>query len=636
MALNLGLYRIRILGLSTDTLMRTGSTMTLKRLADALTMNRRSLAEATGALAVAGIAHSTFANQVAAENASPQASPAATPAASPVANATPDPNSPFTVVSPTREEALAKATATTTFDTPTSTGGDLIEVATGDIATLNPVLRQDGNSFQITVKIWENLVASNPIDGAFVPQLADSWEMSSDGMRWRFHLNPEATWHDGKPVTADDVIYSFTASTDATSLAPNLATIDAVLASFNKVDDHMIELIAKFPSSSFLFQTATLVPIVPKHIWESIPFKDWGTAPASTGADASKVIGSGPFRFVEWVQNDHVTLARNENYWLKEWTPAVDRYIYQVVADTASSVQSLTTGEADISGLAPSQAVTMKKDHPDFKVNAVYAAAFWFYMTNLDAAHTELFSDVRVRQALYYGIDRKLLVDTVYLGYAKIADSYAQVPASPGYAPDQMKTVYTLDVKKAKQLLDEAGWTAGTDGKRVKQGKPFSFEIMYDSTEPTDQQLIPYFQQAWGDLGIDVQAKPLPFPSIIEAVNARDYHMIHSGFGYFAPDGNTGLLFRTDAAYPAGYNMAFYSNPKYDQLDDEQLRELDPSKRKELLIEQSNILNEDLPWAPLTYIHVINATHPRVHNYVATGVASWWSILKVWVDKSKS
>ena len=612
--------------------------MTSSNQRDARKLNRRQFAITVGAATVtatiAGSHTSPAFAQDASPEASPEASPAASPAASPVAIATPDPNAPFSVVSPKRDEALAKATSMVTFDTPTNTGGDLIEVTTGDIATLNPVLRQDGNSYQITVKIWENLVASNPIDGAFVPQLADSWEMSSDGMRWRFHLNPAATFHDGKPVTADDVIYSLTASTDPTSLAPNRATIDAVLASFSKLDDRTVELIAKFPSSSFLFQTATLVPIVPKHIWESIPFKDWGTAPASSGKDPTKVIGSGPFRFVEWVQNDHVTLARNENYWLKDWIPLVDRYIYKVVADAASSVQSLTTGEADISGLAPSQAVTMKKDHPDFKVNAVYAAAFWFYMTNLDAAHTELFSDVRVRQALYYGIDRKLLVDSVYLGYAKLADSYAQVPASPGYAPDQMKTVYSLNVDKARQLLDEAGWTAGTDGKRVKDGKPFTFEIMYDNTEPTDQQLIPYFQQAWGDLGIDVQAKPLPFPSIIEAVNARDYQMIHSGFGYFAPDGNTGLLFRTDAAYPAGYNMAFYSNPEFDKLDDEQLRELDPVKRKKLLVEQSNILNEDLPWAPLTYIHVINATHPRVHNYVATGVASWWSILKVWVEKS--
>lgn len=597
---------------------------------EARRLNRRHFTIATASAAIAG----SQSLPVFASKASPEASPQASPAASPVAIATPDPNAPFKVVSPKRDEALAKATSMVKFDTPANTGGDLIEVTSGDIATLNPVLRQDGNSYQVTVKIWENLVAANPIDGAFVPQLADSWEMSSDGMRWRFHLNPAATFHDGKPVTADDVIYSFTASTDATSLAPNRATIDAVLASSSKIDDHTVELIAKFPSSSFLFQTVTLVPIVPKHIWESIPFKDWGTAPASSGEDPSKVIGSGPFKFVEWVQNDHVTLARNENYWLKEWTPVVDRYIYRVVADAASSLQSLTTGEADIAGLSPSQAVTMKKDHPDFKVYAVDAAAFWFYMTNLDAAHTGLFSDVRVRQALYYGIDRKLLLDTVYLGYAKLADSYAQVPASPGYAPDQMKIVYSLNVEKVKQLLDEAGWTAGADGKRVKDGKPFTFEIMYDDTEPTDQQLIPYFQQAWGDLGIDVQTKPLPFPSIIEAVNARDYQMIHTGFGYYAPDGNTGLLFRTDATYPAGYNMAFYSNLEFDKLDDEQLRELDPAKRKKLLIEQSNILNHDLPWAPLVYIQSISASHPRVHNVVPTGIAAWWSLAKVWVEKA--
>ncbi|MGI8406430.1 MAG: hypothetical protein ACR2OE_16995 [Thermomicrobiales bacterium] len=80
--------------------------------------------------------------------------------------------------------------------------------------------------------------------------------------------------------------------------------------------------------------------------------------------------------------------------------------------------------------------------------------------------------------------------------------------------------------------------------------------------------------------------------------------------------------------------MAFYSNPKYDKLDDEQLRELDPAKRKEMLVEQSNILNHDLPWAPLVYIQSISSSHPRVHNVVPTGIAAWWSLAKVWGEKA--
>ncbi|HEU0165730.1 MAG TPA: ABC transporter substrate-binding protein [Thermomicrobiales bacterium] len=600
-------------------------------------ISRRHLTRTAGAVAAIGltpaIAGSAIA-QSATPEASPGASPAASPAASPVAIQTPDPNSPFSTTSLPRDEALTKAIGTTRLSDPGSTGGDLIEISISDAAILNPALRQDGNSYQITSKVYEPLMTADPVTGAFVPQLADSWEMSADGLRWRFHIHPGVTFHDGTPLTADDVVFTYNATTDPDSLAPNRATIVAVLASVQKLDDLTVELVAKFPSSAFLFQTASLVPIMPKHIWEPIAVKDWGTAPGSTGQDPKQIIGTGPFTFVEWVQNDHITLNKNPTYWLKDWTPVYDRYIFRVIADANAAVQSLLAGESDLAPLSPSQAQSITKSNPDFTVYNVGTPVFAFYMTNLDPSHTDLFKDVRVREALLYGIDRKLLVDTVYLGYAEVADSYAQPPGSPGYDPAEMKTVYAYDPDKAKQLLSDAGWTAGDGGKLSKDGKAFSFEIMYDESEPTDQQLIPYFQQAWGALGIDLKTKPMPFPSIIDAVNRRDYDMIQTSFGYYAPDGNTGLLFRTDAQYPAGYNMAYYSNPEYDKLDDEQLHQLDAAKRKALLIQQSNVVNDDLPWAVLVWLKAVSASHPRVHNLIPTGIAAWWTLLKVWVDKS--
>ncbi|MGB3329626.1 MAG: ABC transporter substrate-binding protein, partial [Thermomicrobiales bacterium] len=483
-------------------------------------------------------------------------------------------------------------------------------------------------SWAITSKIYESLVFADPLTGNFVPQLADSWEMSADGMRWRFHVAEGVTFHDGTPLTMDDILFSFAASVDDSGLAPNKATIDAVLASVEKIDEHTVQLTAKFPSSAFLFQTATLVPIMPKHIWESIPFAEWGSAPGSTGQDPSKVIGTGPFTFVEWVQNDHITLKTNASYWNTGWTPVIDRYIYRVSA----SLQAFVTGEGDIMSLAPSEAVSVQKDHPDFAVLPVNTAGFWFYMTNLDGKHTPLFTDVRTRQALYHAIDRKLLVETVLLGFGKVVDSYAQVPAAPGYAPDAMETVYDFDPAKAKQLLAEAGWVAGADGVLAMDGTPFSFSILFDETDTASEQLVTYLQQAWKALGITLEASPMPFPSIIEALNRRDDQMIYTGFGYYAPDGNTGLLFRTDAAYPAGYNMAFYSNPEFDRLDDAQLREMDPAARRKLLIQQSNVVNNDAPWGLIAYMQSVVGTHPRVHNFVPTGIDTFWTLSKVWID----
>ena len=597
-------------------------------------LSRRRFAQSTGALTAAVLLPAAFAGNVtaasqAAAPATPEASPSASPAASPMAIVTPDPNATFNVASPTREESIAKLKAAFPFEDPANTGGDLIQVHTGDVKTLNPILRTDIASGYITGLVFQNLVGVSVLEGELVPELAESWEVSSDGLRVRYHLNANATWHDGTPVTADDVIYSFDALTAEDGLSPHRADLALVLATYTKIDDKTVEMTATGPIATFIFQTGTL-GIMPKHIWENVPFKDWGSAPGSTGSDPSKVIGSGPFTFVEWVQNDHATAARNDNYWLKDEVPVIDRYIYRVVADAAASLQTVETGESDLIVISPAQAPAFIKANPDIIVREHPRAHMSYYITNLDEAKTTIFSDVRTRQAFMWAIDRDLIVEQIFYGYAVRADG-PQPPLSPAYAPDRITSIYTYDPEKAKSLLDEAGWVAGSDGIRAKDGIKLSFEFLYDDPSAINQQLIPYLQEVWGDIGIEITPVATPVPALIDAYASGNFTAGMLGFE-FGIDGNQGSMYRCDSDYPAGFNFSKYCNPEYDALDAEQLAELDPAKRKDLLIEQSNILAEDLPNGILVFDKGVAAALPRVHNFFSAQYSSIWSINWIWVD----
>jgi len=582
---------------------------------------RRLLGTSAVAAASIGLAPTALGAQ---DQGTPAASPAATPAA-----ATPDPNATWETISISRADALQAIRDHYQMEEPANTGGDVIQVATTDIATLNPILAQDLAAGYILGLVYQGMVGLSPIDGTPVPALADSWELSSDGLRYRLHLNPDATWHDGTPVTAADVLATFDAILAPDSLAANSATIRDLLASYTAVDDHTVELTASDRIATFLEQVGT-ISIMPRHIWEGVAYTDWPADPGSTGQDPKRVIGTGPFTFVEWVQGDHCTVARNDAYWLPDQIPAIDHYLYRVVGDGASALQAMRAGEVDIAGLSAAQAPSFIQENPDLTITAFDTTHMFYYITNLDTEKVPFFGDVRVRQAMVWALDRDLVATQIFNDYAVRADG-TQPPVGPAYAPDQITSIYTYDPDKAKALLDEAGWTVGSDGIRVKEGVRFAVEILYTNSSVQNQQLIPYMQQCWKEIGIELTGAAMPFPTMLERLNTGDFTLSLTGFS-FTPDGNQGVMYRSDAWYPAGFNIARYANPDYDALDTAQQRELDVAKRRDLLIQASNILAADVPNVPIVFDQSVIASDPRLHNFHPSGyfAASVWQIPWVW------
>lgn len=575
-------------------------------------LHRRSLLKRAAAAALPGSA-ALLARHGYAQGATPIASPVAGEASTSV----------------TRSEAFAAFADAFPFEPVGQQGGTLIYGETTDLQTLNPILSSDSYSGMVTRLIYSYLVETSPIDGSPVPDLADRWEIAADGVTHTFHLSPEATWHDGRPVTADDVIFSFDVTLDPSGLSPRQSTVGRAIREYRKVDDHTVVLIAVSPRATFIEETAGLVGIIPKHIWESVSADAFGADPGSTGADPARVIGSGPFRFREWVTNDHVTLEKNTDHWDPDQVPAIDEFIYRVIPDAASLAQALRTGEIDVSSVEYSQADALRSGS-DLTVIDFDTSGVNLFDVMQREERSRLFLDARVRQALMYALDRDLLAETVYLGYAIRADG-TQPVLSIAYAPDRITTTYGYDPEKSRALLEAAGWTdADGDGIREKDGVTFSFECLYGDGSAAYEQQVPYMQQAWSDVGIDMRPTAIPFPTLSDRGAASDYEMRLRGFT-FSVNGGQGTMFHCDSLTPAGFNSMHYCNPAYDELDREQAAELEEEQRIALLIEQTNIVNEDVAIGCLLFRKSLVGHNPRVRNFFPNGYSTMWSLPKAWL-----
>ena len=489
-------------------------------------------------------------------------------------------------------------------------GGTFIDSGVADIQTLMPLLAEEADSLGIAGLIYDQLVGGDPTSGQPAPTgLADSWEIAEDGVTYTFFLNQDAKWHDGTPVTADDVIFSLDALANEETGSVYTGSFLAAAKEWSKVDDHTVQIVANEPLFTFLYDIVLWV--IPKHIWESIPAADWATDPGATGADPSRVVGSGPFTFGEWKQGESITVNRNDEYYGK--VPYIDSYVRVVWPDQTAVVNALINGEVDVAGLEPAEVESVESVE-GIDIEIYPTRGFTYLEYNLDPEVTTMFEDQRVRQALFYALDRESIVKDILLDYAEVAVG-TQPVISYAYAPEEMNTVYTFDPEKAKALLAEAGWT-DTDGDGIvdKDGVPMSFEYLYPSGSPTSDQMAAYIQDAWKAIGVDMTPKALEFPALIEATTTNPTYAIAAyGFGWdatFIQDAMFGC-----AQYQVGFNDMKYCNSALDEINAEAKRTFDEAARRELLIEATNIVNDEAPVMVLHFGKAISAYSDRLKNF---------------------
>ena len=530
-------------------------------------------------------------------------------------------------VSLTREEFQAQLQEDLQYTEAATPGGTFIDSSLSDIQTLQPFLVEEITTSTVVGQIYETLVGGDVRTGQIAPnQLADYWEVGADGRTYTFYLNQDAKWHDGTDFTAEDVVFSADALANPDAGSVYTGSFVDTFESWRAIDDDTFELVAKEPTYTALFEILSLY-IIPKHLWENVPLTEWRTDPGATGTDPSRVVGTGPFRFREWIQGDSVTLDRNDDYYAK--VPYLDSYVLRVWPEQTALVNALINGEVDVASLEAADVAALE-GNPDIVIAEYPTRSFAYYEFNLDPEVTTKWQDERVRQALLYALDRESIVNDILLGYAEVAQG-TQPVVSYAYAPDQIETNYGYDPERATALLEEAGWT-DTDGDGIidKDGEAMSFEFLYPQGSAETDQIVAYIQDAWSQIGVDATPRALEFPALIEATTTNPtFDIALYGFLWdasFIQD----IMFGC-AQYQVGFNDMKYCNEELDAINAEAKLTFDEDARRELLIQASNIVNDEQPIAVLHFSDALVGVNAAIQNYIPS---TWGQDLtQIWIQQ---
>ncbi len=457
-------------------------------------------------------------------------------------------------------------------------GGGVVVAVSADPGGLNPAVTTQGGVHLICGSIFSGLVAHdfnlNP-----VPDLAERWEVSPDGKTYTFHLAPGAQFHDGVPLTSEDVRFTFEQlllkyhSRTRTSMGDNLRRILTP-------DPHTVVFEFDRPYAAFLqLVDVTNAPVMPKHLYE-------GTDPL-TNPHNTKPVGSGPFKFQEWVKGDHLTLARNEKYF-KRGRPYLDRVVYKVMPSTAMAAIAFEKGEVDYF-LNPSPLdVGRLKNTGGFVVTDKGREAYATVETMIPNLTRAPLSDLRVRRAVAHALDKKFLVDKLLFGMGEAATGPISRNLAWAYNPNVER--YERDLALAGRLLDEAGHARGADGTR------FRLKFVHASSYAKVAEAV---RDQLREVGIAVDLQQMEFGAAVDAVYVKkDFDL---GFASFenGPDPDIGVK-RTVVSTNIGpipfSNGAGYRNPKVDKLFSLAASELDSQKRAAYYFEAQDILVKDVAY----------------------------------------
>jgi len=497
-------------------------------------------------------------------------------------------------------------------------GKDFVIGFLGDATSLNPVIATDGQSYIAEWPIFDSLVELDEKLGV-KPLLAESWDVSKDGLTYTFKLRKGVKWHDGKPFTARDVAFTFYSVLDPKVTTPHRGYFDALVGFpelTNKdnpqkpgelaqkpieiLDDYTVRFHLRYPYGAFL---AVLVNpragIIPEHLLKG---QDLNTAEFNR-----KPVGTGPFRFVEWKRGERIVLEANPDY--HAGRPALDRLIYRVIPDAVVLLQELRAGGVDFIERPPLTEVGRLKQTPGLKVITADNTSYTYFGFRQDLAP---FDDVNVRRALYHAIDIPAIVREVLQSYGVVATG--QFPPS-SWAFDPSVKAYPYDPTRAKALLAEAGWKPGSDGVLVKNGKRLSFSLRHDQADQTVKDTAIIIQEFLKKVGVEATIEPLDWPTFVKKLFASDFEGIVVGWTNFHDPDPFAYSIWHSSQWKAR-NFAHYKSPRADAALEAARRTADQNERKKHYAEFSKILMEDAPYVFLYFAQQVYVTRTAYDGFV--------------------
>ena len=498
-------------------------------------------------------------------------------------------------------------------------GDTFIEASIGDASTLLPVLASDSASSEINGLVYNGLIRYDK-DLKIEGELAESWDISADNLTLTFHLRKGVKWHDGAPFTSADVKFNYELYID-----PKTPT--AYAESFKQVtgvetpDPYTFIVHYAQPYAPALISWA--MSIHPRHLLEG---KDITKSPL-----ARHPIGTGPFRFVEWVGGEKIVLEANPDYF--EGRPYIRRVVYRIIPDSSTQFLELQTGSLDFMGLSPLQ-YARQTDTPAFRrlYNKYRYLNFGYTYLGYNLRR-ELFKDKRVRQALSYAINKQELIDGVLLGYG--------VAATGPYKPDtwvynRAVPRYDYNPDKARQLLAEAGWhDSNGDGILDKDGKKFSFTIVTNQGNDLRAKTGEIIQRRFKQIGVDVQLRVIEWATFLkEFINPGNFDATILGWTG-GPEPDQYNIWHSSKTGPRQLNFIGFKNREVDEMLEKGRRVFAEKQRKVYYDRFQEILAEEQPYTFLYIGEALPAVSKRFRGVNPAPAGIRYNFNKWFVPKAE-
>ena len=503
-------------------------------------------------------------------------------------------------------------------------GGTMVMIAQPEPPSLAPYLSTSGPIGLVAPKIYNGLLDYD-LDLNPVGELAESFEVSEDGLTVTFNLREGVKWHDGEPFTSADV--EFTIMEVLKNFHPrgpnsfrevsSIDTPDELTAIFNldKPAPYMMRAFSAYES-----------PIVPKHLLEG---KDIREAEL-----ANNPVGTGPFKFVEWKKGQYIRLDKNPDYW-KEGLPLLDRVVARIIPDASTRTAAMESGEVHYGafGAIPNVDVVRLRDSEDIGVTTDgYSMINPMALIELNTQEAP-FDNKAVREAVSLVIDRQFLIDNIWFGYGEPATGAMSSNFEPLglFTPTPEFYPKSPDVDAANALLDEAGLEADDNGVRAS--------VVIDLIPYGEdwRRAGEYLKQAMAEIGLDLELRYEDVPTWIKRIYGDYDFAMNVNYFYQLPDPVIGVQrhYGTDQIRPGTpfVNSTHFSNAEVDELLEAGAIEPDAAKRSEIYAEVSNILGEELPVVNLFEMEFLTVYNEKLKDHTVSAMGAYGSFDRAYIEE---
>jgi peptide/nickel transport system substrate-binding protein len=477
---------------------------------------------------------------------------------------------------------------------------------TSDVDSLNPFLGVEANSYEMWALTYDYLVDYSMHDMSPRPGLASSWNTSKDGRTWTFHVRPGVRWSDGKPLTASDVAFTYNRVLHGAIEGTNWSTYLNQVTKVTAPDARTVRLTLSRPNAVLPLLP---IPIVPEHIWKGISEKQMKSY-AAQPKPGRPVVGSGPYRLVSGTAGGSTfRFERNPHYW--GGPPHIDEVDFRVFKSKDPAVQALIKGEVDFVEDINALQVRALQGRRGIKAHNGISPLFEEIGFNTGAVDTKTgkpigdgnkaVRDPRFRHALGYALDLKRIVRSAYQGAAEQGSTIVPSAYDNYHWQPPAGQLFTFDLKKAGRLLDEAGYTKGSDGlRRMPDGSPIGTLRLFaraDSQPSIDT--MDFFKEWLSDLGIDAKVSAMDSSKLGDVILSGDFDAFQWDW-YVEPDPDS-ILSDMTCDQRGGSSDSWYCNKSYDAMYTQQNGEMDQAKRVALVKRMQRKLYQDSPYLVTAY-----------------------------------